>query len=439
MRTVVTLDRLLRSIASLVATTAAVTACSSGVSKSGVDQNVCSNGTLRLIEGVEPKEPVDYMEVRIWGSFTGPPGKGQSSFTVTEARGAKCARASDRAKCEKALDGVENPKSGLRGVEGQLGSVTTIAYTRGDEVGSVKNEAELKAFLSMRSIKDAALLAWSRGYDIPCSDGDNAGVTADGFLVVGRTGDLCGGNVDEHRLHVMRTGEIFVEETKRYEDGDPGCAIGRRPDGLADVVHVERDTLAGWLARVAHLEAASIPAFERLAADLERLGAPAELVSRAKESADDERRHAASTAALARAHGGVVPAVELAAHAACDLLSLARENAAEGCVRETFGALFARVQATRAETPELCALFDEIARDETAHAALAWDIDAWARGSLSPEECREVERARRDAVRALFEGVTVPLPAEVVARLGAPQRDEARAMAAMLDHALWAA
>jgi hypothetical protein len=222
MRTSTWLDRLLRAAASVAFVGAAVAACSAGVSKSGVDQNVCDGGHYLKIAGLAPKVPVDYMELRFWLASDGPPLKGQVPFEVAESSGVKCAKASDQAKCVKALDDVENPKSGLRGVESQR-RVTTIAFTRGDEVGSVKTEAELRAFVSMTSVKDAALLAWSRGYDIPCSDGDNAGPTADGFIIIGRTGNTCGGNIDEHRLHVMRGGEIFVEETSRYEDGESDC------------------------------------------------------------------------------------------------------------------------------------------------------------------------------------------------------------------------
>lgn len=59
------------------------------------------------------------------------------------------------------------------------------------------------------------------------------------------------------------------------------------------------------------------------------------------------------------------------------LLSIAIHNAVEGCVSETWAAMMAQIQAERAETPELRALFSTIARDEITHGQLAWDLHAW--------------------------------------------------------------
>ncbi|MCY1008004.1 hypothetical protein OV079_21085 [Nannocystis pusilla] len=82
------------------------------------------------------------------------------------------------------------------------------------------------------------------------------------------------------------------------------------------------------------------------------------------------------------------PALEVPT-AVRSLEALARENAVEGCVRETFGALVARYQASVAADEPLRRLFAAIAEDELDHAALAWDVATWLNGQLD-----EAARAR---------------------------------------------
>ncbi len=64
------------------------------------------------------------------------------------------------------------------------------------------------------------------------------------------------------------------------------------------------------------------------------------------------------------------------------LEALAVENAVEGCVRETMGALFAMHQAASAADPHVRATMVSIAPDETRHAALGWAVAEWALDSL---------------------------------------------------------
>ena len=82
----------------------------------------------------------------------------------------------------------------------------------------------------------------------------------------------------------------------------PIC-MGRRPLGHTQPRQRGATPLAQTLAEAAHLEAASVIAFARLARDLVRLGAPAGLVARARAAAQDEVRHARSLGHLARQHG----------------------------------------------------------------------------------------------------------------------------------------
>ena len=120
------------------------------------------------------------------------------------------------------------------------------------------------------------------------------------------------------------------------------CAIGRRPSSLLPAEPPPAgDEVGRFFAGVAHLEAASVDAFEELARDLRALGAPAELIEQAERAAVDERRHAQITAGQARRFGAEPATPAIAPAAPRDLERLARENAVEGCVRETFGALVA--------------------------------------------------------------------------------------------------
>ena len=187
-------------------------------------------------------------------------------------------------------------------------------------------------------------------------------------------------------------------------------------------------TVAERLARQAYYEAASVVAFERLTFALEAAGAPRELVERSRAAAKDESRHASRFASLAIALGAT-PMPLLYEATAPSLFDLAVENATEGCVRETFGALVTLHQAEHAETAEIRAAFASIAEDEAEHAALSWELRAWFDGQLTSEECARVqdahisavESARRDALSApdaLGLALGLPAPDRALRMLG---------------------
>ncbi|MGN6103788.1 MAG: hypothetical protein ACTHU0_01665 [Kofleriaceae bacterium] len=215
----------------------------------------------------------------------------------------------------------------------------------------------------------------------------------------------------------------------------PNCPVdGRRPAGLVSPSALHAHSAAGaWLAQAAWLEAASVHAFVQLARELGQLGAPRGLIGGALAAARDEVRHAAIVARLAHRYGAIVPAVQLAPVADRALEAIAIENAAEGCVRETWGAVVALWQARVARDPELRAAFAEIARDEIRHAALAWAIDRWAAPQLAPEARSRVAAARERAARELMEGEHAALPGA----LGLPGPEHARGLLARTYDSLW--
>ncbi len=202
---------------------------------------------------------------------------------------------------------------------------------------------------------------------------------------------------------------------------------GRRPEGLREAQQQEPGCELGALyAYVAWLEAASVPAFLRLADELTAHGAPEALVKAARRAAADEVRHTRAMQALARRHGASMPEVDIPPFQPRSLEALCTENAVEGCVRETFGALITGWQARTAGDAEVRRALGPISRDELRHAELAWAVDAWAAGRLTPPERERIRQARRKALSALEHEVSSQLPPEhFVREAGVPSREQA--------------
>jgi hypothetical protein len=222
-----------------------------------------------------------------------------------------------------------------------------------------------------------------------------------------------------------------------------GCyhdCTGRRPAAMVREPSSQTASSVGeFLACAAHLEAASVPAFLELAAQLEDFGAPASLVRRALQAAADEVRHADLIGGLARAHGGVVRKSEIAPTASRDLLEVAMLNAAEGCVRETWGAACAVAQSTKAADGGVRRAMAVIARDELAHAALAWDIADWIEPLLTREQRKQVAAARQQAITELEGQVALGAPGHVSAALGLPSPAESRRILGAIRAQVWTA
>ena len=220
----------------------------------------------------------------------------------------------------------------------------------------------------------------------------------------------------------------------QFNSGGVGCpAEGRRPMGLVEPRYVPgRDAVGAWFARAAWLEAASIHAFLHLSHELRDHGAPRALQKLAIAAARDEIRHTAIMSALARKDGAEPPKVEVVLPRGRSLEAIAIENAAEGCVRETWGAVVALWQAQTALDAEARAAFTTIARDEVRHAALAWAIDRWEMPLLDHAAQVRVALAREAAVRALAEEPAGELPV-----IGLPAKDHTRQLLARTYSSLW--
>ena len=153
------------------------------------------------------------------------------------------------------------------------------------------------------------------------------------------------------------------------------------------------------LANMAYLEAVSVHSFERLERELGAHGAPPSLLREARRARRDEVRHTTMTARLARERGGSPRLPEPPAPIrARTLLEVVIENAVEGCVRETYGAVQGLVEAQTSRDRGIRRAMKSIAADECRHAELAWAVHAWAMPRLSASGRLQVERAMKDAI-----------------------------------------
>jgi hypothetical protein len=397
-------------------------ACSgTDIDASAFETNACGD----VLDGVTPSSPVDYLELR---SELDVSGTGSGNLSVVAKRGTPCATAQDQAGCKNKLAAlrpthVQSPKT-IDHFDGRY-----LAFTRGDEVGAVTTLEDLRTFLApFENPKDGALLLQEFTEHTVSCDGANARPAGSGFEFRTQAGFACGEGThrDANIVAIGSNGELSVIETDIVERGSSGCAVGRRPEGYAPVS--QGTSLGDYFAMIAELEAASVPAFQRLARELRAHGAPRELVSRAEKAARDEVRHARMTQRLAERFGGAPKLPRIGKLPVRSLEAIAEENAREGCVRETFGALVASVQALRATDEGIRAAMEAIAVDETEHAALAWDVAAWLDSQIDSAGRDAARRARQAAYVSLLDSVSTTISAPVATtedlRLGLPSPAE---------------
>lgn len=318
--------------------------------------------------------------------------------------------------------------------EGSLSSVFAVLLfgviwpvatgCHGDSVCSTPYVVEIDAF----------------GLEVALADGELSGAECDLLCEDGASGDSdAESGTGEPRFSARQI--VGCSKIKDRQDvlscKIQNCDYGRLPEGLRSVGRASgSNVLARWFAEAAHLEAASEFAFHRLAHALTVHRAPDVLVKRAMVAADDEHRHARAMGDLAARFGGVPAAVELAEVDVPDLLTLARTNAVEGCVGETWSALALQHQAYVAHDPGIRTVLAEIAADETRHAELAWDIDAWLRTRLSEDDNAVVARAHADAWSRLRHGLSANPDDARLQSIGVPRRSTALTLHAGLRQAL---
>ena len=205
---------------------------------------------------------------------------------------------------------------------------------------------------------------------------------------------------------------------------------GRRPSSVVIPRHAQSG-VASWLANVATLEAAAVPAFAELRRELRAHGAPVSLETAALRAERDEVRHARVVGRLARLAGARPEAPVVVLGPPRSLAALATHNAAEGCVREAYGALSAYAQSRRAASPLLRRVFGGIARDEARHALFSLALDDWAMPRLRPVERRRARESREEA-HAELRGAIVREDARSQRVLGVPDEALGHELAGLL-------
>lgn len=383
-------------------------------------------GIPSYLAGLDPSPPADGM-ILTEQYVDGP-------LQVVEQAGTPCSGASDTHACQVALMRESSLLNFVIGTYGQAPARYQFRATRGDEVEIITSYDDLRAFLAPVNTPAEAVLAASEGYDVICGRSGSRPV-ADGFEVQLFQYPGCDGRT-RYLLHVDQAGNVSKRSSEVEHEADPGCVVGRRPAGLELCSLPERDALAAHFARSAELEAASVHAFDTLIAELRAHGAPAPLLDRAARAGRDEVRHARDVARLARSFGGRVRRPRVARVAPRSLEEVALENAVEGCVRETYGALIAAHQSRCAGNRRVRALYARIARDETRHAALSLDVAAWAAPRLSAAARQRVDAASRRALAALHASLQAPFAEPLISAAGLPRPEVATALLQQLHAAL---
>jgi hypothetical protein len=382
--------------------------------------------------------------------------------TNGEIVGKLCSKASNAAACLTKVNGLRVLPTTRAAClaqypTGQYGTdvcaASYIVYTRGDAIGVARNNVETKALIgAMDNIDEALWVATNLApvhYEKTCNYGSTDSfsseyrATSDGGFDITLLEGACAQEGFKVTVHVDHAGNISVVSRDSIGMTQPCAIAGRRPEGLRE--RAEPGKMAGsaigeHFAAMATLEAASVTAFRRLERQLKSYGAPQELLARIRTAIRDEIRHARATTALARKYDVTPSAPQIAAQEKMpSLFELALENAREGCVRETFGALVAHLQVTRAADTDVRATMAAIADEETEHAALSWDIAAWIESQLTNEDRAKLLEERRDAFATLARDIVAPVDAGVLHASGIPCATEALRMLESLEPVLLAA
>ncbi|HBQ12555.1 MAG TPA: hypothetical protein DEF51_15885 [Myxococcales bacterium] len=386
---------------------------------------LCAGDVYQAVHGLTPTESPTYL-----GAWT--VGLGRSPIYALDEIGEACGDASDRAGCDAELQRAQEETW-----------QNALISTTGDDVVVRTDPADVLAFLgTIDTPNEAALVVWHAGYEIYCAGPHLSSVETlpDGFRVYAyQAGGGCGEPwvTTRFTFHVSPAGEMTLEDEREVaREEDFGC-IGRRPEGLQAATG-ERATLGQYFAHVARLEASAVAAFDVMIDELSRLGAPEGLLDAAREAREDEVRHAASMGEVACSYGATPLRPDIAPARERSAFEIALENAVEGCVRETFGALVGAHQALAAEDPAIAAAMRGVADDEIRHAELSWSVAAWLEPQLSPSERARIDQARRDAIVALRHQASGEPDPDLRRLAGMPSAAQAVRFVDHLANDLWA-
>jgi hypothetical protein len=391
------------------------------------DESFCTGGEIQLLANLKPAEPADYVALRRTVGASSDP-------AVIEEVG----------DCPLAVDCRTLEQPGGTGFQLgiQISGSEHVLAVRGEKIEYFLTAGELRGFLgTVDSPNEAALLVHASNYNLDCND-RNLDSEAGGFLIYAEKGTGCGDDVTGYQVFVATDGSVEERESEVVVEGDKHCQIGRLPHGLCDdalapaiaaatpttgsgeraLDHRAPDekAIGEHLAQIAFLEAAAVAAFEQLAAELDALGAPTELVERARRAAREETRHAILMRGLARRWGVEAKVPVVAPQALRDAFEIALDNAVEGLTRERFGALLALHQAHFAKDPLVRAVMQLVSEDEVDHAQFSQELHDWLWQRLSREQQRTIAEAQLGAIVRFRRAAHEPNPRLVLDTLGLP-------------------
>lgn len=402
-----------------------------GICAQAKDTLGCTPGGLTpAFNLLTPAQPVDD-----WMAGVGHP--------TQEQLDSACATATNRQECHALVDAAVKKVVPETPPCDQLGCTPATRYvaTRsGNEVRVFTTSEQLAKLLApIETAAEADFVArFFSNFEMNCSD-KRMGVwcAGDSFSVVSFN-QTCSTFDFVLKVTVPHDGSAPV--TDELERKKTGCAIGRLPDNcmVRQEGSARWDTVSAFLTECAALEAASVPAFMLLAEDLRALNAPSDLIEAALRSAADETRHAMMVSGLVQSDGGTRSlCVEVPARVAKSLFDMALENAVEGCVRETYGALVGAYQAVTAKDTHIQATISQLVQDEIAHASLSHAISQWAYPQLLEEQRAQIAASQRLVIASLRKAAYETHATDLYSEAGYPETAVALRMLDVLESSLW--
>lgn len=397
---------------------------------------LCTERTTIDLAGLNPNQAVDYLELGIYEISAN-----VHSRRLQTIAGVECGNVADEAACKRSVNNQLASLCALHSSEPGYGYLPYLAVQEKDNLQILVSQQEVTTFLApIDTAQEALLVAWKAQYNISCVDknlGDARSIPG-GYEVFATKGSGCWDDYVRYVLQVSSSGVIQEQSRVVLKPKSDNCVIGRRPAGLPVASTSQAGSgLGAYFADAARLEAASIVAFRILRNELRAHGAPNRLQQLARRAERDEIRHTRISAALARRYGGCPELPTVAPGPLRGLKQLAEENLIEGCVRETFGALVASFQAIHAKDAVLKAAMQGIAKDETRHAALSFQVAAWANRQLDRTARAELHDKMRQAISTLRSESSHPPEPALVLLAGLPTASEARSLLDQLEAELW--
>jgi hypothetical protein len=313
-----------------------------------------------------------------------------------------CKGTEDSRACQSNADCTDAPNGFCKSAQGQMGSFCSCIYPCMSDAECGPNEACMCPDVDRGRLDAARCAPAECKVDADCSSGECGasyyfnGCELELSMRCRAPTDKCHGTTgcDDFRdcVAVQREGALTP-----FECTPQSCVIGRpltvddgvrvasvedrawgrtRLEGLAP----ERARAQYWLG-IARMEHASVASFARFTQELLRFGAPPDLLTDALAAAADEVQHAEQTFALASAYAheplgpGALRIDDL--QPTSDLEVFVTRLITEGCVGETLGVAEALALLECELDPLLRPSLEQIAADETRHAALAWRTLKW--------------------------------------------------------------